>query len=91
MFRWKRSLKGVTRKPECGVEYLDDPMVTLKHDHAPGEFFACVIFPEEPEGKVSPPTFIDEPSHHVDNEVRGDIITFQGSQVILPLLDNGLI
>jgi hypothetical protein len=52
MFRWQKSV-GVTRKPECCVGYLDDPMVTQNHDYAPGQIVAFVICPAELESQSS--------------------------------------
>jgi hypothetical protein len=44
MFRWEKSTQ-VTRRPECCVEYLDNPMVTQTHDYAPGQIVTFVVCP----------------------------------------------
>jgi hypothetical protein len=44
MFRWERSTT-VTRRPECCVEYLDNPLVTQTHDYAPGQIVTFVVCP----------------------------------------------
>ncbi len=44
MFRWEKSTL-VTRRPECCVEYLDNPMVTQTHDYAPGQIVTFVVCP----------------------------------------------
>jgi hypothetical protein len=44
MFRWERST-AVTRRPECCVEYLDNPLVTQIHDYAPGQIVTFVVCP----------------------------------------------
>jgi hypothetical protein len=44
MVRWEKSTL-VTRRPECCVEYLDNPMVTQSHDYAPGQLVMFVIRP----------------------------------------------
>jgi hypothetical protein len=35
----------VTRRPECCVEYLENPMVTQTHDYAPGQIVTFVVCP----------------------------------------------
>ncbi len=52
MFRWEKS-PGVIRKPECCVEYLDNPRVTQTHDYAPGQIVAFVVCPIDPESDSS--------------------------------------
>jgi hypothetical protein len=52
MIRWEKS-SPVTRKPECCVEYLDNPLVTQTHDYAPAQIVAFVVSPEANE-TVSP-------------------------------------
>ncbi len=42
IFRWEKSTL-VTRRPECCVEYLDNPMVTQTHDYAPGQIVTFVV------------------------------------------------
>ena len=44
MVRWEKSTL-VTRRPECCVEYLDNPMVTQTHDYAPGQIVTFVVCP----------------------------------------------
>ena len=44
MFRWEKSTP-VTRRPECCVEYLDNPLVTQTHDYAPGQIVTFVVCP----------------------------------------------
>ena len=44
MFRWEKSTL-VTRRLECCVEYLDNPMVTQTHDYAPGQIVTFVLCP----------------------------------------------
>jgi hypothetical protein len=44
MFRWEKS-RLVTRRPECCVEYLDNPMVTQTHDYAPRQIVTFVVCP----------------------------------------------
>jgi hypothetical protein len=44
MFRWKKSTL-VTCRPECCVEYLDNPMVTQAHDYAPRQIVTFVVCP----------------------------------------------
>jgi hypothetical protein len=44
MFRWEK-LTQVTRRPECCVAYLDNPMVTQTHDYAPGQIVTFVVCP----------------------------------------------
>ena len=44
MVRWEKSTL-VTRRPECCVEYLDNPMVTQSHDYVPGKINTFVVCP----------------------------------------------
>jgi hypothetical protein len=44
MFRWEKSTL-VTRRPECCVEYLDNPMSTQTHDYALGQIVTFVVCP----------------------------------------------
>jgi hypothetical protein len=44
MVRWEKSTL-VTRRPECCVEYLDNPMVTQSHDYAPEQIVRFVVCP----------------------------------------------
>jgi hypothetical protein len=43
MFRWGSAPAGATCKPGCCVKYLDNPIVTLTHDYAPGQILAFVV------------------------------------------------
>jgi hypothetical protein len=52
MFRWEKSTL-VTRRPECCVEYLDNPMVTQSHDYAPGQNVTFVVCPVPNETELS--------------------------------------
>ena len=47
MFRWEKSTQKVHRAPDCCVEYLDNPSVSLTHDYAPGQILAFVVCPVE--------------------------------------------
>jgi hypothetical protein len=53
IFRWEKSAR-VTGRPECCVEYLDNPMVTQTHDYAPAQIvtFAVCSVQNEPESSV---------------------------------------
>jgi hypothetical protein len=44
MVRWEKSTL-VTRRPECCVEYLDNPMVTETYDYAPRQIVTFVVCP----------------------------------------------
>jgi hypothetical protein len=44
MFRWEKSTL-ITCRPECCVEYLDNPMVTQTHDYAPEQIITFVVCP----------------------------------------------
>jgi hypothetical protein len=52
MFMWEKS-PGVTCKPDCCIEYLDNPMVTQTHDDAPGQIVAFVVCPVDIESQSS--------------------------------------
>jgi hypothetical protein len=53
---WEKS-PGVTRKPECCIAYLDNPMVTQTHDYTPGQLVAFVVCPVE-DITESPPILV---------------------------------
>jgi hypothetical protein len=52
MVRWEKSTL-VTHRPECCVEYLDNPMVTQSHDYAPGQIVTFVVCPVPDETQPS--------------------------------------
>jgi hypothetical protein len=53
MFKWE-NLPMVTHKPECCVEYLDNPLVTQTHDYAPGQIIALVVCTQDNESDLLP-------------------------------------
>jgi hypothetical protein len=52
MVRWEKSTL-VTRRPECCVEYLDNPMATQSHDYVPGQIVTFVVSPVPDETQPS--------------------------------------
>jgi hypothetical protein len=52
MFRWEKST-GVTRRHECCVEYLDNPLVAQIYDYTPGQIVTCVVCPVQNETELS--------------------------------------
>jgi hypothetical protein len=43
----------VTRRPECCVEYLDNPMVTQSHEYTPRQIVTFVVCPVPDETQPS--------------------------------------